>query len=42
MSAMFGAWLRRKVSQCCKGGPRRLAADEGFIGFNASLERAIE
>ena len=41
MSAMFGARLRRKVSQRCKGGPRRLAADEGFTGFNGSLERAI-
>ena len=42
IAAMFGAWLRRKVSQRCEGGPRRLAADEGFIGFNGSLERAIE
>ena len=37
----FGAWLRRKVSQRCESGPRRLAADEGFTGFNGSLERAI-
>ena len=41
LSAMFGAWLRRKVSQRCESGPRRLAADEGFTGFNGSLERAI-
>jgi hypothetical protein len=42
IAAMFGARLRSNVSQRCEGGPRRLAADEGFIGVNGSLERAIE